>query len=263
MSTSRVALVTGVSRGVGKGISSALAEAGWQVFGTSRRGDGPGGVTALACDHRDDEAVAQVFGDVREQAGRLDLLVNNVWASPPGFAGFTEKFWERPISDWDTLITVGLRAHYVASVHAAAQMTSQGSGLIASISSFGTRGHLHSVLYGMSKAALDKMTFDMAHELAGTGVSAVSLWPGLVRTELLLGSGLTEFAGFPLSEAEDPTFIGRVIDRLAGDERLPQLSGHTLISAELGARYGLTNDDGTAPASHRAAFGGGALFPPG
>ena len=262
MSTKPVALVTGTSRGVGKGVATALRDAGWTVFGTSRRGRGPDGVTNLTCDHTDDEAVASVFERIESSAGRLDLLVNNVWASPPGFAGFTEKFYERPLSDWDTLITVGLRAHYVASVHAAKLMTARGSGLIASISSFGSRGQLHSVLYGMSKTALDKMTFDMAHELRGTGVSTVSLWPGLVRTELLLSVGITEFAGFPISEAEDPTFIGRVIERLATSPDLAEVSGHTLITAELGAEYGITNDDGTAPSSHRGPFGGGGLFPP-
>lgn len=256
-----VALVTGSSRGVGKGVATALRDAGWQVFGTSHRGESPDGTTGLACDHIDDAAVAAVFDRLSSTVGGLDLLVNNVWASPRGFAGFTEKFYERPISDWDTLITVGLRAHYVASVHAARMMAERGSGLITSISSFGTRGHLHSVLYGMSKAGLDKMTYDMAHELRGTGVSTISLWPGLVRTELLLSAGIAEFAGFPIAEAEDPAFIGRVIDRLARDPDLPTRSGHTLVTAELGAQYGLTNDDGTAPSSHRGPFGG-PLFPP-
>lgn len=258
----QVALVTGTSRGVGKGVAEALRDAGWLVFGTSRHGSGPEGITALACDHTDDEAVAAVFAHIESTTGQLDLLVNNAWAAPRGFAGFTEKFYERPISDWDTLITVGLRAHYVASVHAARLMVRQRSGLIACISSFGSRGHLHSVLYGMSKAALDKMAFDMAHDLRGTGVSAVSLWPGLVRTDLLLSAGLSEFAGFPISEAEDPAFLGRVIDRLARDGELNARSGHTLVTAELGEQYGVMNDDGTAPASHRQAFGGGGLFPP-
>lgn len=259
---SRVALVTGVSRGVGKGIAIALRDAGWQVYGTSRRGTGPDGVTVIACDHTDDDAVAAVFERISSVEGRLDLLVNNVWASPRGFAGFTEKFYDRPLTDWDTLITVGLRAHYVAAVHAAKLMVPQGSGLIASISSFGARGQLHSVLYGMSKAAIDKMSYDMAQELKPSHVAAVSLWPGIVRTELLLSAGITEFAGFSIAEAEDPTFIGRVIDKLIDDPRLPELTGHTLVTAELGAEYGVVNDDGTAPVSHRKAFGGGGLFPP-
>ncbi|GAC70147.1 SDR family NAD(P)-dependent oxidoreductase [Gordonia soli] len=258
----RVALVTGASRGVGHGVATALIDAGWIVFTTSRRGDGPDGATTLACDHTDDSAVATVFERIVADAGRLDLLVNNAWAAPKGFGGFSDRFWERPVDDWDTLIGVGLRAHYVASVHAAQVMVPQGSGLIVNISSFGSRGHLHSVLYGMSKTGLDKMAADMGTELAGTGVTAISLWLGLIRTELLLSLGVDEFAGFSLQRAEDPRFVGRVIDALASDAQLSAHNGDTLVTAELGARYGITNDDGTPPDSHRSAFGGGPLFPP-
>ncbi|MEE4022046.1 SDR family NAD(P)-dependent oxidoreductase [Gordonia sp. PKS22-38] len=258
----RTALVTGGSRGVGQGVAAALVTAGWQVYVTSRHGTGPDGTVPLTCDHTDDTQVAGVFDRVAREAGGLDLLVNNAWAAPRGFGGFSDRFWERPVNDWDTLIEVGLRAHYVASVHAARLMVEAGSGLIASISSFGSRGHLHSVLYGMSKSALDKMAFDMGHDLAGTGVTAVSLWLGLIRTELLLSLGVDEFAGFSLRRAEDPGFVGRVIAALADDPDLIDRNGHTLVTAELGAHYGITNNDGTAPDSHRDAFGGGPLFPP-
>ncbi len=258
----RTALVTGGSRGVGQGVASALVDDGWTVYVTSRHGTGPDGTVAIACDHTDDDAVAEVFTRIGREAGGLDVLVNNVWAAPRGFGGFADRFWERPIDDWDTLIAVGLRAQYVSSVHAARLMVPRGSGLIASISSFGSRGHLHSVLYGVSKAALDKMAFDMGGELDGTGVTAVSLWLGLVRTALVLSLGVDEFAGFSLRRAEDPEFVGRVIAALAADPALAEYNGHTLVTAELGAGYGITNNDGTAPDSHRGAFGGGPLFPP-
>ncbi|MGV9795645.1 SDR family NAD(P)-dependent oxidoreductase [Gordonia sp. NPDC003422] len=259
---SPVALVTGASRGVGHGVARALIADGWTTYVTSRKGAGPDGAIAVGCDHTDDDAVAEVFGRIAADHGRLDLLVNNAWAAPRGFGGFSDRFWERPVNDWDTLIGVGLRAHYVASVHAAATMTAAGSGLIANISSFGSRGHLHSVLYGMSKSALDKMAYDMGTELAGTGVTAVSLWLGLIRTELLLSLGVDEFAGFSLDRAEDPEFVGRVIAALARDPQLCGYNGHTLVTAELGAGYGIVNNDGTPPDSHRAAFGGGPMFPP-
>jgi len=276
-SAAPVALVTGASRGVGKGVATALGAAGWTVYVTARGGTAPTdplGQTVAAvntaggtgfgvrCDHSDDEAVASLFGTISAEQGRLDLLVNNAWAAPKGFGGFSDKFWERPVSDWDTLITVGLRAHYVACVHAAQLMVPQGHGLMVNISSFGTRGHLHSVLYGMSKAALDKMAFDMGHELAGTGVSAISLWLGLIQTELLLSLGIDQFAGFKIGEAEHPEFVGRVIDRLWRDSDLDKRNGQTLVTAELGADYGLANNDGVVPKSHRAPFGGGPLFPP-
>lgn len=278
MST-RIALVTGASRSVGKGVALALGSHGWTVYVTARGevgADGPLDQTArevtergghgigVQCDHRDDEQIAKLFARIGdEQDGRLDLLVNNVWAAPKGFAGFTEKFWQRPLSDWDTLIGVGLRAHYVASVHAAQLMVPRGAGLIANISSFGTRGHLHSVLYGMSKAGLDKMAADMAVELTGTGVSAVSLWPGLVKNEVMQGfmaRGLDNFQGFPLANAETPEFIGRVVASLANDPDLAARSGHTLITAETALDYGVTDIEGNQPDSHRELFGGGPLY---
>ena len=274
---SRVALVTGASRGVGKGIATALGADGWTVYVTGRGPVGSGGpleesaatVTArggtgiaVACDHRDDAQIAALFERIEEEQGRLDLLVNNVWANPEGFAGFTEPFWKRPVSDWDSLIGVGLRAHYVASVEAARLMVPAGSGLIANISSFGTRGYLHSVLYGMSKAGLDKMAHDMAVDLDGTGVTTLSLWPGLVKTEFVMNLGVDDIEGFPIAHAESPEFVGRVVVALAGDADVHARSGHTLVTAEAALDYGITDIDGTQPPSHRTAFGGGAVFGP-
>ncbi|MFD6894287.1 SDR family NAD(P)-dependent oxidoreductase [Rhodococcus sp. NPDC060086] len=276
MAERKVALVTGASRSVGKGIACALGSDGWTVYVTARGPvgeDGPldkaaaaitergGHGIAVQCDHRDDKQIAGLFTRIAdEQNGRLDLLVNNVWASPKGFAGFTDPFWKRPVDDWDSLIGVGLRAHYVASVEAAQLMVPQGHGMIVNISSFGTRGYLHSVLYGMSKAGLDKMAADMAVDLRGTGVTALSLWPGLVKNEAMLARGLDNFQGFPLANAETPEFIGRVVVALAGDPNVHERSGSTLITAEAGADYGVVDIEGNQPDSHRELFGGGPVF---
>ncbi|MGN0041593.1 MULTISPECIES: SDR family NAD(P)-dependent oxidoreductase [unclassified Rhodococcus (in: high G+C Gram-positive bacteria)] len=272
----KVALVTGGSRSVGKGIACALGSDGWTVYVTGRGPVGAGGpldhtadiVTerggrgiAVQCDHRDDGQIHDLFTRITdEQNGRLDALVNNVWAAPKGFAGFTEPFWKRPIDDWDSLIGVGLRAHYVASVEAARMMVPRSSGMIVNISSFGTRAHLHSVLYGMSKAGLDKMAADMAVELHGTGVTTLSLWPGLVENEAMQARGLDNFQGFPLANAETPEFIGRVVVALAGDREVNGRSGSTLITAEVALEYGVVDIEGNQPDSHRAVFGGGPVF---
>lgn len=269
----RIALVTGASRGVGQGIALGLGEAGWTVYVTGRGPASPGSPLAttteqvraaggdavpVVCDHRaDDQVTALVDRCVAEQ-GRLDVLVNNVWAGP---SLDHRPFWERPLEDWDTLIDVGLRAHYVASVAAGRHMVARRSGLIVNISSFGARGYLHSVLYGMSKAALDKMTHDMAHELLPHGVTAVSLWPGLVRTDALLSRGIEQVAGVPVSDGESPRFQGRIIAALAADPAVSELTGQALVSAEIARRYGLTDEDGRTPRSLRHLFGGGPLFP--
>lgn len=132
--------------------------------------------------------------------------------------------------------------------------------MIVNISSFGTRGYLHSVLYGISKAGIDKMAADMAVDLAGTGVTALSLWPGLVKNEAMLARGIDNFEGFSLANAETPEFVGRVIVALANDPKVNERSGRTLITAETALDYGVVDVEGNQPDSHRAAFGGGPLY---
>lgn len=268
-----VALVTGASRGVGEGIAVGLAEAGWTVHLTGRNADGlartaarvhDAGGTAhtWTCDHADDADVARVLDGAWSTGGRLDLLVNNAWAGPRMDHARPERFWERPLDDWDTLIGIGLRAHWVASRAVAPRMIEQGSGVIVNVSSVGARAYLHSVLYGISKAGLDKMTHDAALELRPYGVTVLSLWPGLVRTEQLLASGVRDIAGVPVSDAETPELQGRVLAALLADPDLPRRSGSALITAELAEEYAVDEPDGGRPVSPRLMFGGGPVFPP-
>jgi NAD(P)-dependent dehydrogenase (short-subunit alcohol dehydrogenase family) len=140
---------------------------------------------AIACDHHDDAQVRAVFERVEKEHGRLDVLVNNVYSAPDLVPWLGKKFWELPIEAWDQVIDIGTRSHYVSSVFGAPLMLANRSGLIVNVSSSGAVSYGHNVVYGVGKAAVDKMTADMAIELDGTGVSVVSLWPGLVRTELL------------------------------------------------------------------------------
>jgi NAD(P)-dependent dehydrogenase (short-subunit alcohol dehydrogenase family) len=272
----RVAVVTGASRGIGKGIALELGAGGATVYLTGRtvsqQGPLPGTigetaeeVTALGgegiavqCDHHDDDRVAAVFERVEKEQGRLDVLVNNVFAAPDLAQWLGKPFWELPTRAWDEVIDVGVRSHYVASALAAPTMIRQRAGLIANISSSGAIQYAHNVPYGVGKAALDKMTADMAHDLLSYGVAVVSLWPGLVKTELVMfgaqqgpdGSAqldLGEEGTFDLSGAETPRFIGRAVVALATDPDVMARSGRAHTVADLAKEYGFTDLDGRVP----------------
>jgi dehydrogenase/reductase SDR family protein 1 len=268
----RVAIVTGASRGIGKGIALELGASGAVVYVTGRSVDAgaiPGTIgetaaqiaelggtgIAVACDHHDDDQVRGVFERVAVEQGRLDILVNNVYSAPDLVPWLGKKFWELPIGAWDQVIDIGTRSHYVASVLAAPLLLANGSGLIVNVSSSGAVSYGHNVVYGVGKAAVDKMTADMAIELAGTGVSIVSLWPGLVRTELLDMAAQTEGdevfielpgeGRFDLSGAESPRFLGRAVVALADTPDLESRSGKAFTSAGLARDLGFTDLDGT------------------
>jgi dehydrogenase/reductase SDR family protein 1 len=249
----KAAVVTGASRGVGRGVALGLAEAGAAVYATGRTVcaeafGADSGVIALRCDHTDDRQVEEAFRRVAAERGRLDVLVNNVWG---GYEGMVEggeftwarPFWEQPLRRWDAMFAAGVRAHYVSGTHAARLMVEQRSGLIVNISFWAARKHIGNVPYGVSKAATDKLTADMAHELREYGVAVVSLYPGLVRTESVM-----EAAAFlDLSNSESPQFVGRAVAALAADPEVMRKSGRVLVAAALGLEYGFTDVDGRRP----------------
>jgi NAD(P)-dependent dehydrogenase (short-subunit alcohol dehydrogenase family) len=248
----RVAVVTGASRGAGRGIAAALAAKGWRVYATGRSiTDAPPGGVALAVDHADDDAVAGLFERVRSEAGGLDLLVNNAAVISDELVS-AKPFWEKPLALGDVL-DVGLRSSYVASWYAAPLLVGRGRGLIAFTSSPGSVCYMHGPAYGAQKAGIDKMAADMAVDFRDTGVATVSIWMGILLTEKLRGA----FAGHPeaLAEtaehAETPEFTGHLIDALYSDPGLADLSGQTFIGAELAERYGITDEGGRRPPSHR------------
>ena len=179
----RVALVTGASRGVGRGVALGLAHAGATVFATGRsigHADLGAGIITIACDHTDDEAVAGVFRRIDNEAGRLDILVNVAWGGyermvEEGRFTWAAPFWEQPAWRWDAMVTAGVRAAFVASQHAARRMIPVNRGLIVHVSSWAAQKYGGNVVYGLAKAATDRMASDMAHQLQPHGVTVVSL----------------------------------------------------------------------------------------
>ena len=265
--TGKVALVTGASRGVGKGIALGLGESGATVYITGRTlKDGqsaaklPGTIhqtadevtnlggqgIAVQCDHRNDDEVQAVLERIQAEQNRLDILVNNVWGGYEHYTDGTEfwkekGFWNMPVARWDAMFQAGVRAHYVASVLAAPMMIAQKSGLIVNISFFAAQRNDRGVAYGVAKAASDHMATCMAHELRDHNVTALSLYPGLVRTESVLK------ADFDLSNSESPQFIGRAIAALATDPQIMLKSGQILVAATMAHEYGFTDVDGKQP----------------
>ena len=275
----KVAVVTGASRGAGKGIALALGASGMTVYVTGRSTSVslgrlrdtvlPGTIletaaqitalggrgVAVACDHRDDAAVQAAFERVASESGRLDILVNNA-ASIHDALIEPGAFWEKPLELAD-ILDVGLRSAYVASYFAAPLMVRAQRGLIAFTSSFGASCYMHGPAYGAQKVGVDKFAADMAVELAPHGVAAVSLWLGPQLTERTAAAARSrpeQYAEF-LRQGETPQFNGRIIYALARDPALQSLSGQTLISAEVARRYGITEEGGREPPSYRELLG--------
>ena len=249
----RIALVTGASRGVGRGVATSMAEAGFTVYATGRgihAADLPGGVIRIRCDHLRDEETAAAFARIAAAADGLDVLVNAAWG---GYERMVEDgrftwqlpFWEQPAHRWTGMLDVGVRAAWVASSHAARMMVKRRSGLIVNLGYWAARKYMANVIYGVAKAATDKMTADMAHELRSHGVAVVSLYPGLVRTEAVVAAAKDGW--LDLSNSESPEFIGRVIAALARDPALMERSGKVAIAAETAAELGIKDVDGHQP----------------
>lgn len=266
----KVVLVTGASRGIGKGIAQALGTARATVYVTGRTEDPdnatvplPGTIhetaalvtqagglgIAVRCDHSDDAQVRAVFDRIHTEQGRLDLLVNNAWSGYQAKqrskkSGFHTSFWKLPPTFWDTMFSVGVRSHYVASGYAAALMVQQQAGLIVQLTAAAGEKYGENVAYGVSKAAVNRMTADMAHELQRYHVTVVGLCPDIVATEMLMKGrkGQTLAAWM-----ESPLFVGRAVVALASDPQVSAKTGKVYRTRALAQEYGFTDIDGHQP----------------
>ncbi|TGD71810.1 SDR family NAD(P)-dependent oxidoreductase [Mangrovimicrobium sediminis] len=271
----KVAVVTGATRGIGKGIALALAEHGATVYVTGRsltpgshalpgsleesvaavNARGGRGI-GVPLDLTDDAQIAQLFERVREEQGRLDILVNNAMAIPDEMTR-RAGFWEKSLENW-AIFDTGVRAAFIAAWHAARIMVPQGSGLIVALSGYVGVTYTYDVIFGTTKTATDRMARDMAIELAPHGVASLSLWQGFTRTERAVDN-LSKVQGMAqqLNSAEGSSteFPGRVIAALAQDPALMEKSGGSYISAELAQQYGVTDIDGRQVRSLRKERG--------
>ncbi|GMS95463.1 hypothetical protein PENTCL1PPCAC_17638 [Pristionchus entomophagus] len=279
----QIALVTGASRGIGQGIALQLGEAGATVYVTGRKpGQSDGNIQnglpsleqtakeitdrggkgiAVYVDHSNMEEVKSFFSRIDEENnGQLDIVVNNAYAAVNAIFSETtrkSKFYEAEPEFWDLVNNVGLRNHYFCSVYASRLMVKNGKGLIVNVSSAGGLTYLFNVAYGVGKQALDRMSTDMAVELKSDGVTAVSLWPGAVRTQLIQGALRDEKyaasgVGQMFAEGETIEYAGKAVVALASDKRVIDKTGRILGTADLGDEYDFVDIDGRRPPNFRS-----------
>jgi NAD(P)-dependent dehydrogenase (short-subunit alcohol dehydrogenase family) len=280
MSSHLVAVVTGASRGAGRGIAIALGSYGCTVYVTGRSqkaGDSalPGTIyetadavtaagghgIAVRVDHGDDQQVKDLFAQIGREQKRIDILVNNACAlsdalTQPG------NFWEKPLDIAD-MITVGLRSSFVSSYYAAPLMVDREKALIAFTSASGAVHYSLSPAYGAHKAGMDKMAFDMAVEFRGHNVCSLSIWMGALltdRLQRLIASDPKKYA-YLEDTLETPEFTGHVIWALFHDPDLVELSGQTLIGAEMAVKYSIVDALGRQPPSCRELYGVAPFVP--
>jgi NAD(P)-dependent dehydrogenase (short-subunit alcohol dehydrogenase family) len=278
----RVAVVTGASRGAGRGIAIELGAAGATVYVTGRStweqpaqsygqimslsgmDTMPGTIDATAeavsreggvgiavrCDHTREDDVQTLFEQVQREQGRLDLLVNNAWGGHESFDGqFESPFWEHPLSHWDAMMDCGVRNHLLASRAAAPMLVRQGHGLIVATTFWDRDRYLRGNLYyDLAKAAISRLAFGVAQELRPHGVASLAVSPGWMRTELVLAGHQTDEAHWQerpaLARTESPRYLGRAVAALAADANVMQRSGSVLRVADLAREYGFTDVDG-------------------
>jgi len=262
----KIAVVTGSSRGIGRGIAQVLGEHGATVIVTGRSistesttNNLPGNITetaelvtkaggqgvAIRCDHTIDAEVEQLFQRIKNDYGHIDILVNNIWGGYEDdfHKKFTLPFWEQSMEKWNSMFNAGLRAHYISSKFAVPLMIPQQKGLIVNISAGYNGTYLGNVMYDVVKNAIDRLAFAMAFELKKHNIAAVSLYPGFVRTERVLAAYNGDI-GKDYEITQSPFYVGKGVVALATDEKIMEKTGKTLNIGNLADEYGFTDIDG-------------------
>ncbi len=271
MKNGPIAIVTGASRGAGRGIAIGLGGHGCTVYVTGRSertGDAsfPGTIyetaeavdaaggrgVAVRVDHSDDAQVRSLFDRVEREQGRLDILVNNAFATHDQLTA-PGNFWEKPLALADTL-TVGVRSSYVASYYAAPMMVKQRRGLVIFTSSTGSVHYVFGPAYGAHKAAMDKFAADMAVDFKDYNVAALSIWMGALLSERMKALIASYPGKFSHLKFETTEFTGHIIWALYNDPKIMDISGQTVIGAELAVQYGIKDANGEQPPSSRDTF---------
>lgn len=262
-----IALVTGASRGIGRGIAHELGRAGATVYVTGRSQAGrattddmPGTIdetarlvneagghgVAVACDHTDDAAVDALAQRIQGEQERVDLLVNNVWGGYEQYDArlFEMPLWEQPVWRWDKMFATGVRAHYTTSRVIAPLMQASERPLIVNISAGDDGKFLGDVQYDVVKAADNRLGFALAQKLNPLGIVALTVHPGFTRTERVVAEEPPPEA---MAQTHSPRFVGRAIVALATDPDVMQRTGGVFKVGDLGLEYGFTDIDGTQP----------------
>ncbi len=268
-------MVTGSSRGTGRGIALALGEGGATVYVTGRSSraggrprDGAAGTVEdvasevsarggqgvpVQIDLTDPMQVAGLFDRVIRVHGRVDILANAVWGGNEAaeLEGWGHPFWMQPLEEeWRRTMGAGVWAYLLASREAARRMVERRSGLIVHItdglSADGARPYSGQIFWDLSHLCIDRMAVAMGNELREHGVAVLALMPGFVRTERVLMHMVSEEVkkAFRFDLSETPEYVGRAVAALACDPHVIRRSGTVAFVADLAREYGFTDVDG-------------------